>query len=125
MDQMQFNGFAFRYNPRRLELDYLRTIQVTDMPFCNPLVQDLGRQPRRIRGEGEFFGADRRIQFEQLAAQFGQSGAGRLLCPLCEPMYAHFSALKLAGEAGPQVLRYSFEFVEDLSHSAEEGDAWS
>ncbi|WP_312643374.1 hypothetical protein [Hydrogenoanaerobacterium sp.] len=112
---LQFNGFALRYNPRKIEIGYAKTIKMIDMPFSAPVIQELGTRPRIIKGEGELFGTDCTVQFEQLQAEFLHSGSGRLLCPLCSPMYAYFAALKVIGEAGPLLLRYAFEFVEDMN----------
>lgn len=115
MGNMQFNGLAFRYNPRRLELGCEKTVKVIEMPFSPPVLQELGVRPRVLRGEGEFFGPDCGAQFERLWAEFLRGGAGRLFCPLCPPMSAYFTALRVIGEAGPPLLRYSFEFVEEIS----------
>ncbi len=112
-NSMQFNGFAFRYNPRKIEIGYNKTVKIIDMPFSAPIIQELGVRPRVIKGEGELFGADCIAQFERLQAEFLRNGSGRLLSPICPPMYAFFTALKVIGEAGPLLLRYAFEFVED------------
>lgn len=110
--KMQFNSLTLRYNPRKIEIELQKAVKLIDMPFSSPVLQELGIRPRVIRGEGEFFGADCAAQFELLQAEFMRGGAGRLFCPLCPPINACFSALKIIGEAGPPVLRYAFEFIE-------------
>lgn len=118
MDLMRFNGYAFPYNPRKIEVGHAKNIKVVDMPFSAPVLQDLGLRPRVIKGEGELFGGDCFLQFEQLQAEFVRGGAGQLVCPLCEPMYAYFSALGVVGEPGPLALHYAFEFVEQPQRDA-------
>ncbi|WP_343252878.1 hypothetical protein [Ligaoa zhengdingensis] len=118
---MQYNDFSFRYNPRKIEVGYLRPVSVTDMPFSPALVREQQARPRVVKGEGELFGPSCAARFSELQAEFLRGGAGLLLCPLCEPIYAYFSSLRVVGEAGPAVLRYSFEFVEDLSSGAARG----
>lgn len=118
MDVLRFNGYAFRYNPRKIEVGYAKNIKIVDMPFSAPVLQELGLRPRVIKGEGELFGGDCFVQFDQLQTEFARGGAGRLVCPLCEPIYAYFSALAVVGEAGPLALRYAFEFVEQPQRDA-------
>lgn len=117
---MRFNGFAFQYNPAKIEIGYAKNIKIVDMPFAAPVIQEIGLRPRVVRGEGELFGEDRFLQFDHLQAEFMRTGAGQLLCPLCEPMYAYFSALTVVGRSGPLVLRYTFEFTEQPQRGGRE-----
>ena len=113
--QMQFNSLTLRYNPRKIEIGFQKTIKLIELPFSPPVLQELGIRPRVIKGEGEFFGKDCTAQFELLQTEFLRGGTGRLICPLCAPMNVYFTALKIIGEAGPPLLRYSFEFLESTA----------
>lgn len=116
VELMSFRNFTFPYNPAQIEVGYDRVVRVVNMPFAAPVTQELGRGPRVVRGQGEWpeggtFGPLAR----HLEEEFRRGGAGRLICPVTEPMIAHFTALKLIGKGGENTVQYAFEFVEDAA----------
>lgn len=109
---MRFKGFTWRVNPTQLNLDCQRNVKEALLPFAESKTIDLGPKKRRVTGQGYFTGADCMAQWRELEAVFSQGGPGSLQLPGQEPFWAVMDALKLLGEPGKDLVKYSFGFTE-------------
>lgn len=109
---LQFRNFRFPYNPKRFSVQGGKQMFCPFAPGMGSIVRQLGRKARTVTGEGEFFGPNAREQFEKLWALFLEQEDGLLSLPAAAPFYAYFSSLTLTGEAGDNLLRYAFTFIE-------------
>lgn len=112
LPSMRYKSFTWPHNPRLFELEYARRIKIVKLPFAGCVVQDMGRELRVIKGEGEFVGVDACVQFLRLAELFKSGGVGVLCHPLLPPVNAYFTKLSLKEEPRDNYLSYSFEFLE-------------
>ena len=125
---LQFKNFRFPYNPRRFSVQGGKQMFCQFAPGMGDIVRQLGRRARTVTGEGEFFGAGARGQFEKLWALFLEQEDGLLALPATPPFYAYFTALTLVGEAGENLLRYSFTFLESDREAGkyfDQGTRWT
>ena len=109
---MSFHDFIWRNNPTSLTVSSERTVKETLLPYAGTETEDLGRQKRRVQGEGYFVGEDCWEQWNALHALYLQGGVGSLRLPGQHPFLAVLDSLKLIGVAGKDLIRYSFSFVE-------------
>ncbi|WP_099204670.1 hypothetical protein [Scatolibacter rhodanostii] len=109
---MKFKDFVWPNNPTRIEVKESKTIQQTVIPFYGEQTQNMGLMNRRVNGRGYFTGAESGKTFEALQDVFRQSGAGCLQLPGQLPFQALMESLTFIGEAGENVIEYSFSFVE-------------
>lgn len=116
---MRFKGFTWRVNPTQLNLDCQRNVKEAFLPFSGGKTVDLGLKKRRVAGQGYFTGADCMAQWRELEAVFAQGGPGSLQLPGQEPFWAVMDGLKLLGEPGKDLVKYSFSFTEYRA-----GEAW-
>lgn len=116
---MSFKGLCWRVNPTELDVEYARNIRETMLPRVGSVLSDLGVKKRRVTGKGCFVGKDCMAQWLRLEELFRQGGPGSLQLPGLEPFKAVLSGLKLLGEAGGGMVKYSFTFTETWS-----GEGW-
>lgn len=109
---LRYKNFQFPYNPSTFSVQGEKQLFHQFAPGMGSVVTDLGRTARTVTGQGEFFGSQAREQFEALWSVFLEKEDGILALPATQPFYAFFSSLVLTGEAGADVLRYQFTFVE-------------
>ncbi len=111
--KLRFRGVDFYLNPKTLQVrrekKYVRLLS----PTQGPVVQEVGRLPAQISGEGELYGERAEAEYQTLIGLFQMEGSGYLQLPGEEPMQAYFASLGALRKAGPEVMRYSFSFVED------------
>lgn len=112
VEKLRFRGVDFTVNPKTLKVQrekkYVRLLSPE-----GPVVQEVGRQPAQVSGEGELYGEGAQAAYQNLVGLFQMEGSGYLQVPGEEPMQAYFAGLGSLRRAGPEVLRYSFTFVED------------
>ena len=58
---MRFKGFTWKDNPVSLRVENLRQVQETKIPYGDSQAEELGRQRRKVTGEGYFTGEGCRI----------------------------------------------------------------
>ena len=109
---MRFKGYTWQVNPTSLQVACARSVKETPLPFAGGLTVDLGLKKRRVSGEGYFVGADCMDQWRRLEEVFAQGGPGSLQLPGQEPFWAVMDSLKLLGEPGKDLVKYSFGFTE-------------
>ncbi len=109
---MSFKEFIWRDNPTALTVSDARNVRETVLPYAGTKAEDMGKQKRRVTGEGYFSGEDCWEQWNALRSVYGQSGPGSLRLPGQEPFLAVMDGLKLIGSSGKNLLKYSFSFTE-------------
>lgn len=113
---MRYKSYLWPHNPRVYSIDYQKKMAVHQVPMGYYHLQELGRSPRVLEGEGEFVGPNAYSQFGLLANVFYQPGPGLLIHPLWQVSNAYFTALRLEQEPRPDYVRYSFSFLEDSGY---------
>ncbi|MCM1149911.1 MAG: LysM peptidoglycan-binding domain-containing protein [Butyricicoccus sp.] len=93
-------------------MSYKKEIVSHRVPFGLYTLQNMGRQHRVFRGEGEFAGEDAYTQFRRLATVFYDANPGTLTHPLWDTTTAYFAALGLRQEPTRDYVSYDFEFWE-------------
>jgi len=113
---MRYKTYTWPHNPRIYTIDFSRCLVQNKVPFGLYHLQDLGRQRRIMRGEGEFAGPEAYRKFGELANVFYSEGPGLLIHPLWQISNAYFVELSLKQEPRPDYVSYSFTFWEDLGY---------
>ena len=98
---MSFKGLFWQVNPTELNVEYAQNIRETALPFAGSRLADLGVKKRQVTGRGYFVGSGCR-----------EGGPGNLQLPGLEPFRAVLSGLRLLGEEGADIVKYSFAFTE-------------
>lgn len=108
----RYRGMDFPYSPRSVQIQRERKLVRLLSPVSGAVVQDMGFLPAVVTGEGELFGPLAEQEFQKMKQLFDSDGCGLLQIPGQPAMSAFFAELSLARNAGPDVLRYRFTFVE-------------
>lgn len=111
ISEMRFDGFQWKYNPLTVTVTHKRRTSQQNMQGGSFLRKG-GCDLRVIKGKGELAGADCSVQFKTLCDLFEKGRKGLLTLPFMKPFYAYFTDLSLTGEATPELITYTFEFVE-------------
>ncbi|MCL2014157.1 MAG: hypothetical protein FWG69_04130 [Oscillospiraceae bacterium] len=109
---MAYGNFTFPVNPKSFTVSANRNINVSNSPFVGTILQDNGMNPRIVTGGGIFHGSTAQSNFNSLWQLFSQGGCRTLLIPSGHEFTAVFTSLKMVGEAGPDLIKYAFEFIE-------------
>ncbi len=112
---MRFKGYVWPHNPRTYGIEYRRRVISHAVPYGVCALQDLGRQHRVLRGEGEFYGQGAYREFQRLASIFYENSPGVLEHPVWMTTRAWFVELGLSQEPTEDYVSYSFEFWECLA----------
>lgn len=116
---MSYKGLCWQVNPTSLNVEYEQNIRETLLPFADSRLTDLGAKKRRIFGQGYFVGKRCMEQWRRLEELFRLGGPGNLQLPGMDPFRALLTGLKLLGEEGEELVKYSFTFTE-----ASSGELW-
>lgn len=111
-EKLRFKGYSFNYNPNTITVKQERRVVVHCSPLCKSIVQDVGVMPLVVTGEGELFGENVMLQFERLSATFASLNEGLLCLPDMAPFTACFCDLTVVRKPTPNLLKYSFRFME-------------
>ena len=111
MAVMRYKGYAFPYNPKKLEIKYSRNFVRYPLLGSDIITQENQSSTATVDGWGSFFGADASSQLRQLESLFKQGGMGQLVLPNGDVEDAYFASLSCTSEAGGDVLDYAFSFV--------------
>ena len=109
---MRFKNYVWPHNPRVYEIIYSKDVVSHRVPFGLYTLQNMGRQHRILKGEGEFAGEGAYAEFKKLAEVFYENSPGVLAHPLWDAATAYFVALRLKQEPTENYVAYSFEFWE-------------
>lgn len=109
---MRFKDYVWPHNPRVYEISYKKELVSHRVPFGLYTLQNMGRQHRVLRGEGEFAGENAYAEFKRLAAVFYEASPGTLVHPLWDTTTAYFAGLGVRQEPTRDYVSYEFEFWE-------------
>lgn len=112
LSAMRYKDYVWPHNPKIYEITYRRDVVSYRVPFSTYMLQDMGRQHRVLRGEGEFVGEGAYTEFKKLATLFYETTPGILVHPLWDAAKAYFVGLHLKQEPTENYVAYSFEFWE-------------
>ncbi len=119
---MRFKDFTWPNNPTTLTVSDSRSVRETLLPYAGTRTVDLGRQKRKVTGEGYFTGEDCWDRWNALRDAYSQDGPGNLQLPGQEPFLAVMDSLKLIGAAGKNLVKYAFSFTEYRSGETYKGE---
>lgn len=114
MQQMKFGELTFPYNPASVKLSFTKHIVPRFSPFSGSVVQNYGKEPRRVTGAGELLGTGAETLFQQIRQAF-DSNESSVLELEGESFTAFFEALSCERDAQSRCVRYQFGFVEDAT----------
>lgn len=109
---MRYKDYVWPSGPETVQVSCAQRLAELNRPNAGTVVQSMGAKTRAVTGTGTFVGEGCAAEFEKLSALLAQGNSGMLKLTGMEPFPAFFSSLKMAGEAGPDCIRYSFAFVE-------------
>ncbi len=109
---MRFKDYIWPHNPRVYSIEYKRRVVSHAVPFGLYVLQNMGRDNRIFKGEGEFAGAGAYGEFKKLATVFYGTKPGLLVHPLWQEAQCYFVSLELLQEPREDYVSYSFEFWE-------------
>lgn len=109
---MRFKDYVWPHNPRIYSIKYRRRVASHRVPFGLYVLQNMGRDNRIFRGEGEFAGDGAYDEFKKLATVFYGTEPGLLVHPLWQEATCYFASLELMQEPREDYVKYSFEFWE-------------
>lgn len=112
LSPMRFGDYVWPHNPKIYQIEYNRRIVCHKVPFGLYTLEDMGRDQRIIRGEGEFVGPGAYEEFKKLACKFYLDEPQILVHPVWQSAPAWFVRLKLKQEPLEDYVRYEFEFWE-------------
>lgn len=112
---MRFKDFTWEDNPTALTVSDERNLKEVVLPYAGTRTEDLGRQKRRVTGEGYFAGESCWERWNALREVYSRGGPGSLQLPGQEPFLAVMDGLKLIGAAGKDLVKYAFSFTEHQS----------
>lgn len=112
LSAMKFGDYTWPHNPRVYEITFNRKIVSHKTPFGCYVLQNMGREQRVLKGEGEFCGAGAYEEFKKLACAFYPDEAQVLVHPVWQSARAWFVRLELKQEPREDFVSYEFEFWE-------------
>ena len=112
LSKMRFKTFVWPHNPSAYSVSYDRKQAVHELPMGDDQIQDLGKRPRIMKGEGAFYGPDAYRTFQALARLFDEGTPGVLIHPVWETSLAYLTQLELLQEPRADYVRYRFTFRE-------------
>ncbi|MEG2814371.1 MAG: DNA circularization N-terminal domain-containing protein [Oscillospiraceae bacterium] len=109
--KLKFCGVSLRCNPQSITIQQERKISSNFAIFNGEKTQDFGICLKRISGQGFLFGADVSKQYETLQELLSK-GSGMLFIPGFKPFLATFCSLSVSAFPIPNMLSYTFSFLE-------------
>ena len=122
---MRYKNYTWPHNPRVYEIDFSKTLACHKVPFGAYVLQNMGRGPRILRGEGEFVGEGAYDEFKALATVFYENTPGILVHPTWQESNAYFVSLRLKEVPTENYVAYSFEFWESFDQYGDVTEAGS
>ena len=114
MDKLKFATFTWPNNPTNMTLKCTKNLKDFFIPNSGANLQNYGQSARILSGEGEFYGTSAFVSFFKLYNLFKESAPKELYIPGFATYCAYFSEFSMLGEPGPQSVKYSFTFIEDV-----------
>jgi hypothetical protein len=111
---LQYKWYRWPYNPTQYSITFDKDIAVHRYPFSNQAdMEDLGENPDKVSGWGEFFGDGAYDEFKKLCNVKKSPGSGALIHPIWSIHNALFKNLQVTQEPRANYVKYTFEFVQE------------
>lgn len=110
---MRFAGFEWEHNPVSLKISNELKQTKHTLPQVGERITDSLLGLKVYSGKGELVGKDCITQYRKLEEMFLSGRKGMLTIPGLSPVYACFSSLSVVGETTPDLLTYTFEFIQE------------
>ncbi len=111
---MRFKDFLWPINPSEVSFSTKNTVKELNLLYGGCILQNLGRQPKIIKGRGTFTGENAFFYFSELEKLFEDKTSGVLLISGIAPCCAMFSSLNMLGQPSNNTIEYDFTFIEDI-----------
>lgn len=119
---LQFWDVSWNVNPENLRIFQSKNLRENSAPFGTNNLQNLGNSARVFHGEDEFRGEGALTEFLRISNMQRNNLSHPLrLFGIFAPVHAFFTKFELRGSLTPNLVKYSFEFVEDLGRPLGEG----
>ena len=111
---MRFKDFVWPINPAEISFSTKNTVKELSLLYGGCVLQNLGRQPKIIKGRGSFTGKNAFFWFSELEKLLDDRTSGVLLISGIAPCCAMLSSLSMLGQPSGNTVEYEFTFVEDI-----------
>lgn len=111
---MRFKDFIWPINPSEISFSTKNTVKELKLLYGGCLLQNLGRQPKVIKGKGAFTGKNAFFWFGELEKLLNDRTSGILLISGVAPCSAMLSRLAMLGQPSSDTVEYEFTFIEDI-----------
>lgn len=109
---MRYCGHTWHHNPLKMEIiSDKKTVNLSVVNSCDVL-QIFGDKLIVVKGVGQLYAEDVLQQYQQLLSLQKSNTQGVLCIPGLIPFFATMSELKVVADTTPDVLTYSFTFVQ-------------
>lgn len=112
LSPMRFKDYVWPHNPKSYSIEYKRRIVSHKVPFGLYVLEDMGRDNRVFKGEGEFAGVGAYDEFKKLATVYYGKSPGLLVHPVWQETQCYFVSLRLLQAPREDYVSYAFEFWE-------------
>lgn len=119
---MRFADYEWLHNPVSLVITNRLSYGARSPYGENVQISDTRMALRVFSGKGELAGEDCIEQYKRLEELFMSKKKGVLTIPGMNPVYARFSKLSTQGTDIPDLLEYTFEFIQELPQNS--GSLW-
>ena len=109
---LRFAGYQWSHNPLNIKTGYSRSMYSTIMVSSGEQIDSVCDRLVYIEGKGELVGKDCIEQYKKIRKLFFEKKKGVLTLPGLPSFVAYFTKLSVEGQPTPDVLVYSFEFVQ-------------
>ncbi len=121
---IRFKGYSWEHNPETLKITKSHRYSESDVAGGSTVLSGFGTRRRTVSGTGQLKGEDCIYQYTRLLKLQAGLDSGVLCLPDMKPFYAFFKSLELTCEPTPELITYSFEFVEDCSKNNSEKEKY-
>lgn len=111
ISNMRFDSFEWDNNPLNISISYSRRMTYQNF-YRGCYVCEAGSDLKVIKGKGEFAGKGCIKQYETLCRLFEKGRKGLLTLPFAQPFFAYFAEFAVEGDVTPDLIKYTFEFIE-------------
>lgn len=111
---MRFKDFIWPINPSEISFSTKNTVKELKLLYGGCMLQNLGRQPKVIKGRGSFVGENAFFWFSELEKLLNDRTSGILLISGIAPCCAILYRLDMLGQPSSNTIEYEFTFIEDI-----------
>ncbi len=114
MKKLIFGSFTWPNNPTKMTFKCTKNLKDFFIPNKGDQLQSFGQNARILTGEGEFFGTTAFVSYFRIYSLFEAGIPKDLFVPGFANYMAYLTEFNLVGEPGPETVKYTFTFIEDV-----------